>query len=335
MISKKLSLRISSMSFICACLVVFVHVPQNRAVAGLYSWLLFMLPQNLCEIAVPYFFIVSGFLVAHKYVECGEFKTLLVKRVRTLLVPYILLNLVWLLYGVAVNRLLSHEAHNLSSINTYIEAIGLNLNLCPQIMVLWYVRALLIMLPFVPLCVNFLSARHSALVMISLFLVYGIVECHLDLLPCSRGYWLFGISLKGIAYFLLGIYLRTSKIQIDGKTTQTPWSGALALVTGLLVMQISSLRFIGILLSVVGSWILTNRIQIPQVLCRNAFCLYVLHDLLFAHVKGLVASGRFQWTYSVWGYFFWWALSIVLSIFVSEVMRRLSPRAHSLVFGGR
>lgn len=65
-IDKSLSQRLANMGFLCACFVVFLHVPFHRGEVTL-GW---NVKRMLCfafDAAVPWFFIASGFFLAGKY----------------------------------------------------------------------------------------------------------------------------------------------------------------------------------------------------------------------------------------------------------------------------
>lgn len=80
---KKQYVSLDYMKFICSLLVVYIHVP---AFADIQPDLNFFIKQVLCRIAVPLFYICSGFLIAEK-IETGAIKEY-VKRIAELYILY-------------------------------------------------------------------------------------------------------------------------------------------------------------------------------------------------------------------------------------------------------
>ena len=95
-------------------LVLFIHtLPEIRipveiqfSSMGLYRILSEMISHNLGGIAVPCFFLISGFFFFYKYEKKWNFKFYLIqlkKRSRTLLIPYLIWNLLFILAIVMKN----------------------------------------------------------------------------------------------------------------------------------------------------------------------------------------------------------------------------------------
>ena len=79
----RLSNKIANMGFVCACLVVLIHSPMF----GNVGFVTYLLKNFLVRIAVPAFFMISGFLLARHCGEEGWYCREVCKRVKTLLVP--------------------------------------------------------------------------------------------------------------------------------------------------------------------------------------------------------------------------------------------------------
>ena len=83
---KKQYVSLDYMKFICSLLVVYIHVP---AFADIQPDLNFFMKQVLCRIAVPLFYICSGFLIAEK-IKTRAIKEY-VKRIAELYILYTVL----------------------------------------------------------------------------------------------------------------------------------------------------------------------------------------------------------------------------------------------------
>ena len=88
-VTKGLSRKIANMSFICAILVVSVHVQRPLDSPFISHWI----ADGISGIAIPFFFITSGFfLVGHVDQGGGWWKRAVGRRFWTLMVPFLLLN---------------------------------------------------------------------------------------------------------------------------------------------------------------------------------------------------------------------------------------------------
>ena len=102
-INEEFSNKIANMGFVCACLVVVMHSPMP--IARELSLVEPVVKDALSIIAVPIFFMISGFLLAIKIPRLNDmsvsaagasrfawWRKAIAKRVRTIWVPYLLLS---------------------------------------------------------------------------------------------------------------------------------------------------------------------------------------------------------------------------------------------------
>ena len=102
-IPKETSMRITSLRFLLAIFVVFIHnnftveyIAQlvEQGAEDIYfkpnivsEWIQLVITQGLAQCAVPLFFLFAAYLQARK-ADC--YKTLLKKKLKTLVIPYVL-----------------------------------------------------------------------------------------------------------------------------------------------------------------------------------------------------------------------------------------------------
>lgn len=153
--------RIANASFVFACLVVFVHcVPGAIMGAERFSaawWVKELFTETICRAPVPFFFCVSGYLLAKHVGESGWWHRAVQSRVKTLLVPYVILNLGYLTFCTLETYLgrrflgTCGESHWHGWL-TIPDALGLTVA-TPFLVVLWYVKQLILFIlisyPFV------------------------------------------------------------------------------------------------------------------------------------------------------------------------------------------
>ena len=106
---------ISALRFPLAVMVVAIHartlndidfhpVWQNLSGMDIALGMQVLFSSTICHVAVPVFYVISGFLFFYKCqtFDVHTYKAKLYKRVKTLLIPYLLWNLIQILFTVIV-----------------------------------------------------------------------------------------------------------------------------------------------------------------------------------------------------------------------------------------
>lgn len=206
-IDESLSRKLRNMAFVCALLVVTIHIGV-RADDGAGAWFFSQILVNgVARIAVPFFFVVSGFLLARHIEESGWWVSAIKKRARTLLVPYLLWSVIAILSASVLASIADVVAHRPFGYSLYVLRkplvwFGLDLFEYPSLVPLWYVRCLLLLIVGAPVLVG-LVRRFGKIFVGLLFLLSVAVE----LLPDGdvRSLLTHGISVSGCCYFSFGL----------------------------------------------------------------------------------------------------------------------------------
>ena len=144
----QLSNRIKVLSFIATVFVVYRHSLNYLAffntwtASGLNGWI-----QDgvmvLTQVAVPYFFLVSGYFFFRKdYYNHQSYFKMITTKVRTLLVPFFIWNIVGLFCLIVTRQIQSFD-----SFGQFLVNILQSKYYGP----LWYIRDLMILMLFAPL----------------------------------------------------------------------------------------------------------------------------------------------------------------------------------------
>lgn len=146
-VGKPLSSKMANMSFVCAVLVVFMHV-GSPAPVGSFPWFFIgFFHEILGDMAVPYFFMASGFFLAGHMEEPGWYPREMKKRGRTLLAPYVLWSLLFAVYLMPVDILANLYAHRPWCWNLgfpgWIKMFGLDFLQNPLLPPFWFLRWLM------------------------------------------------------------------------------------------------------------------------------------------------------------------------------------------------
>ena len=136
------------LSFASAVLVVLIHVPHPEFARYSFDWwCVNVFFDIITRIAVPYFFFASALLLFRNYGSSGDwYRNMLKKRVRTLLIPFFIANLLALaivVLKIAVSAIWHHyPIHvfvNEVSRCAYL-ASGFDITRFPLVGSLWFVR---------------------------------------------------------------------------------------------------------------------------------------------------------------------------------------------------
>lgn len=205
--------KLANMGVLCALLVAVLHVDCLAPQGTLAWWVRQFLKEGVCQVAVPFFFIAAGYFLAGHMQEVGWWPRELKKRVRSLLIPY----LVWaLLYGVFMigGVMLANHLSHASLFATLdgpwggvvLKVFGLCIEV-PQLWPLWFVRNLLFLCLLAPLLKG-MMARHGVFFLVLLGILYGVLYPFRYVASPWATFITFFFSLEGLFYFALGIALR-------------------------------------------------------------------------------------------------------------------------------
>lgn len=337
-LTKEISNKFANMALVCAMLVVFMHLPTTHSPAAAVFRDYFS--EGLCRIAVPFFFVAGGFFLAGRFDEPGWYRTAVVKRLRTLIVPLILWSVLWFAWRVGIQAASNVIAHR--PIETKVDAMLTVTNLWrvlaihpleqPMLGVMWFVRTLFVMVLLSP----GLRKLATPVGVLALWCVHGLVvlmgtalHCPLALLAQDGIF-----SLAGVTYFTLGLYLRKSMKCLEMPKWALPFGLLLWLVRGLPSATVCShvLAWLFIPLLLAGVWAWTSSREWPRGLTSLAFPIYVLHMFVILVLEMQFCSALAQ---SLLGFILQGVVAIVGSMIGAVVLKRSVPKLARIAFGGR
>ena len=310
-IDNGISSKFANMGFACVCLVVLMHVHCLWEGGGIN------------QLAVPFFFAMSGYFLATHVEEDGWYAKALSKRLRTLIVPLFAWCMIWVLVTIPLAMALNVRAGRelFSNVLTGWDALrylALDVTRTPALGPLWYVRCLFFFVVVSPVVVWLIRKIGfvSLLLLGCLYYAYSARGVVIDFLS-------YGFSLEGIFYFSTGLYLRMKHVPLN----VGPMIGVPLFALGVAIYVIG-LTELSIPVMIVGLWGMMPTRCLPRSLVSNAFPIYLMHMfilLLFGTDKiasPLIAVGVGM-------------LVVVLSIGCAEMIRRTSPRLVNVLWGGR
>lgn len=195
-------------------LVVFIHMNPTFDSVGYWGLTI----NTIAQVAVPCFFVIAGyFFVGNKPLTLEMYKVKLKKRVVTLLIPYLLWNLVPSLVLIGGNLFsIVFRGKSTEDLMTFLTDLWNDgvwhlwwdkVNGMPSDSPLWFLRDLIVMCVLAPVFYYFIK-KGGKLAVVIWCLLYVF-------LPVSWAH-LSGISITAVFFFNIGLYLRYNGIDLVG-----------------------------------------------------------------------------------------------------------------------
>ena len=343
-VTEATSQKIKNMSLLCAAFVVSIHIGIPGELDS-PLWLVHQLVvDGIARIAVPFFFVVSGFFLAAHFNETGWWGRELKKRLSSLVIPFFVWSLLFvisLMLGSIITDLLTHRPLGTGGaieciITNWLKIPGVYLTKCPILGPLWYVRCLFFFVlaaPIISKCVTkfkytWLIACFAAL----------LVYTHL-LNPTFQGFFNYGFSLSGLFYFSVGIFIQLAK----PKALPTK----LAIVFGIVGIALwiakticlashdgSALGKLFVPFLLVATWHFMPAKRLPDWLTSCSFPIFLMHEFFFPYVHFAVKHLPAQYIPFVEP-----TINFIVGFFgsiaVTLLLRKHLPGTSRVLFGGR
>ncbi len=354
-VTQDVSNKFANMGFICSCFVVYIHTFTECTPGDSTWWMMSMIRDGLSRIAVPFFFITSGFFLAGHCNEFNWWRLEVMKRLRTLLVPYLswsTINFVFKAILVLIaNAMAGVEwTRNMpSTLIKWLNVYGLTFEALPLMKVLWFVRWLFLMVLLSPIFIRILRFKYvSVLYLIFLFIIWFIVEPIIFDLP----YWQ-SISLLGLFFFNVGLYLRLSGVSLGNRCAPKVFA-VISFLLGIVFFAMKNYyeiphydalggvhyqsRFYmpAIVFTLIGVWLFIPTRKWSKILTSNSFPIYLIH-CFFLILLELFRKyfPTFPYPSGIFRYLLNGALAIGVSILAAHLLRKFLPRVSTVLFGGR
>lgn len=343
-LTERTSAKISNMSFVCALLVVMIHVDKPQWSNGLVGTLV----NALLSMAVPYFFAVSGYFMMNHADEPNWWQMAVRKRFGTLVVPYFFWLLVGLvvIFGTDVLRNWLNASPLFDNLRGFCGSgrafFGLRLDFPPGILPLWYLRCLIVFVfisPFTRFCVEKFPQVYFLLLICLTALVEMLFVTGLVTVKDSWGRFLgFGLSVKGLLYFSFGVLVARGPWRLQWPKS----AGALVVLMASLVLC-CYLRSLGVWCEVLCAltmppclMMLTWRIVPSKPIwkvTRFALPVFLVHAIVFEPYWVLQRHFHVNTGWS--GSFLMLSVGVIGSVLVAVGLRGISSRVSAVAFGGR
>lgn len=335
--NRYISDKLTVLSTVLIIMVVYVHSSYSEAEQYTVAKIIQDYTSRLCGIANCLFFCISGYLFARDITSYKDILIKIKKRVRTLLIPYVLWNIIFVLWYIVLESIpgVNGFCNGSGTLDKYVsQSIIESMNdlfVSPAAFQLWFLRDLLIMMIFTPVF-WWLSKNIGWLAL----LIAGIST----------------LVYPWLLYFWVGIFLSTKKIDIYDYWRPTWFVIFCALVfSGYAVcMEVGMKNFsiIGSLVDLIGLYavwtlydILTNREQIAgkglwKYISGYSFFIYCFHEPTFNIVKKLAIAvfGVHEFSLIFFYYLNPWIM-VFIAIYVAKTLQHIMPLVYNTLMGGR
>ena len=344
-ISRYNSEKLKVLSFVSILFVIFIHSPyvEAKAYPLASSVQTFMTDFGLAIFAVPMFYFISGMLFFKGVESAKECFPKIRKRVRTLLVPYVIWNIVFVLWYVAMAVLpgISQYVNSdmLTSLNwrdpvgtfsfLFVEPAGFHLWFLRDLMLFVVVSPLLYVVmkrwPWLSLLVAFFALGWIPRMGITYFMLGGIIAMHHDMETLDK------VLTRPVVGGCLAIYLLNAVVTVVVGTFpgNALWQYVEQLVAVAAIMGIWGLY----------SWVVKREFLLSDFWIRVmsfTFFVYLFHEPVFNIVKKLGLKVLGESDASLIGLFLINPfIIIILSILVGMAFRKMLPKVYAVFVGGR
>lgn len=337
--TKYLSNKLSVMYAILIIMVVYIHSSYVEAKDWeLASFLQTFTSAGICRIANCLFFSISGYLFARNILSMKDVFLKIKKRLRTLLVPYLLWNVIFVLWFVVLDVIpgVSQYVNSSGTLKRLMEQPVLqtfyDLWISPAAFQLWFLRDLIVMVLFTPILWYWAKKQWASALLAAIISTYFYG-------------WLI--------YFWIGIIAATNKLDIENyyKWTWVIIGCALiyigyAFYVGIYGMLPSYIEFSINLCGLYLVWVIYDLLAKGKVslttvapwkwICGYSFFIYLFHEPTFNIIKklSLAITGVNEISVIALYYINPWIM-VAVAILVARIMQRIIPSVYRVLTGGR
>ena len=348
---KFLSYKIRAISFWAILLVVFLHAynldtKQQGIILTFpksYNWFIQNLISNgLTRVAVPLFFIISGYLFFIKFDQnAPNYSSKILKRIKSLFVPYIICSLLGIIFYLILQSIPATQSFFTKQrvIDYDLLTLIKTIFITPIPYQLWFIRDLFVIVLFSKVWYELLKN-----------LKWGLLIPVLLLWLCD--FESYNNALEALLFFLTGSY-----IALYSKSTTTYigkqrtvyflfiWAVFLLAKTGFLYFNASSILVIflqkmSILTGLIAVWngydYLSNNKQTNSSWYGITFFIYIFHEpLLTFFKKGLFFALGISESQYLLVYFVAPILTLGLIYLMGQFFKKNFTFIYEIITGGR
>jgi fucose 4-O-acetylase-like acetyltransferase len=338
-VSPYLSKKIKVLSFLAIYMVLVIHTAMPQAKEFIvFDFFQRFIGDYINRLYLPLFMAISGFLFYHNIIIPSKHNWLskYKSRFKSLLIPYILWNLMFLLqmailqYNPLTSPWISEGINKFISSGSILQSVWLIFTV-PANLPLWFVRNLMIIVVFTPIIYFSIKSNVNIFLFIIIFLISFLNQFFFTLL-----------------FFYIGSIFAIKTINIEFRV-KAFWLWILVLLSiiiGVILTvrgPISNLNFYLAVVPLLALWFGYDYLHDKHLhflflnkLLPYTFFIYVFHiPALNIFKKVLVLVGNKSELSYFFTYLFSPILMVLLAYFVGGVLKKIIPKTYSVFVGSR
>jgi len=339
-ILKEYSNRITLVRYPLMLMVVMIHniFTSNELGKPIFEnyELYFHKPLSyITMIAVPMFFMISGYLLFSKIrFNSPKYSSILKNKFHTLVIPFILWNsFVFLFYFIGQNLsvtkpfFINNKFLNWNNYDYIFQTFGLN-TFYPISIQFWFIRNLFVFICIYPIC-RYIKALSIMQFGILFILIYVINTSF--------------IQIKGFCYFIAGAYLAYNNFNLVKIDKFKYIIIGMFFITILCNIYFNLPLILPILFGIISLWIIAGICEKCNIL--NKFLIYLSPSTFFLFAFHLIPAGIIRRCYVkvihpttislIVGYFICLIITLVLSHLIYLILNKYVPKFLIIVCGNR
>lgn len=344
-VSKEVSAKIVNMSLLGALLVISIHCGFSTNDTGLCRLIYEVFPGGYSRIAVPFFFLVSGYFLAAHISEIRWWQRETLKRVKSLMVPFLSWAFLYQVLFIPLSFYADIRAGrpfgtNISFLNgDALKVFGLVWDQWPVSVPLWFLRSLFLFVVVSPIVVWILRKIPRSWITVLWLAAIALQYSPDPGLGGWSGFCQHVFSIHGLMYFSIGMLARMEDIHYSSRKTAVFAAfigGGLLVLNSVFSIFLPQVRIPCLIFAIpclmYATWYFVPAMPIPHWLKGVSFPTYLAHSLFLGYWG--IFSKNIGIDESI-AKLIAWPLSFVGCIILANLIRRMAPRAFALLFGGR
>lgn len=344
-VSKEVSAKIVNMSLLGALLVISIHCGFSADDTGLCRLIYEVFPGGYSRIAVPFFFLVSGYFLASHINETGWWQNETLKRVKSVMIPFLLWALIYQVLFTPLSIYADIRAGrpfgaNISFLNgDALKVFGLVWDQWPVSVPLWFLRSLFLFVIVSPIIVWLLRKMPRIWIIVLCSCTIALLYAPDPKLGGWSGFCQHVFSISGLMYFSFGMYARMKDIHYGSRRMAVVAAiigGGLLVLNSVISMVLPQLKIPSLIFAIpclmYATWYFVPAMPIPHWLKGVSFPIYLTHCIFLGYwgifSKNVGVDESIAKLIS-------WPMAFVGCIILANLIRRMAPRAFALLFGGR
>lgn len=334
-----MSSKISNMGIICMMLVVPIHIQAMGDEGSFCWWFNALIRHGVARIAVPYFFIISGYFLAAHFDEPDFWGREVKKRFSSLVIPFFIWSLIAFALYSSLSIIADYLAHRPFGASVqvgngrWIHSLGLDFDNTPLLTPLWYIRCLFIFVLLSP-AFKFLVRRLGWLWLMMAYALYLGDSLWPYRCPGLKGFFHYGFSLPGVFYFSVGIFIRNCAVKYISRRVAICCLGAglVVLLCGITLKASDAFSPFFVPFVLYGTFCLIPDVAWPRWFTGSAFPIFLMHCIVLVYVGTVLEYLEMGGGLAVIPL---WLSGVAVPICLARVIAAHCPRMAQLLFGGR